>query len=334
MPDKQITLYLLSHAKTAERADRHSFSLINKISIIHNMNLQTTRSRDEANLCLANMVALARDYVDPTTNRQTPITQCEKMRAAGTWLINGVWDPQWRMRCMIKARHRLQPKVVAEKGVDRDVTSLLSKLRHDHFFVTTPDEHIKSQTTLVRGAVLAVMASGARPGEVADWRWDACSWTDTFVEFIGPGKGKKKHQRYRLFRFTRTPQLCPLTAMREVWVYEAAKAKQSTTSLTGPVWTDASREPWSARHISNAIACTLRSAGLPDEHPYWLKGCMVNLLRNGGVQETDIARFVRHDPGAANLNRFYVANDFGQAVSQVMDSLVKRSDSKVCYMAI
>jgi hypothetical protein len=61
---------------------------------------------------------------------------------------------------------------------------------------------------------------------------------------------------------------------------------------------------------------------------------MVNLLRSDGVQETDIARFVRHDPGAANLNRFYVANDFGQAVSEVMDSLVKRSDSKVCYMVI
>jgi hypothetical protein len=52
------------------------------------------------------------------------------------------------------------------------------------------------------------------------------------------------------------------------------------------------------------------------------------------VKETDIARFVRHDPGAANLNRFYVANDFGRAVSNVMDSLVKRSNSKVCYVVI
>jgi hypothetical protein len=58
------------------------------------------------------------------------------------------------------------------------------------------------------------------------------------------------------------------------------------------------------------------------------------MLRNGGVQETDIARFVRHDLGAANLNRFYIANDFVRAVSNVMDSLVKRSGSEVCYMAI
>jgi hypothetical protein len=61
---------------------------------------------------------------------------------------------------------------------------------------------------------------------------------------------------------------------------------------------------------------------------------MVNMLRNGGVRDTDIARLVRHDPGATNLNRFYVANDFGRAVSNVMDLLVKRSDSKVCYMVI
>jgi hypothetical protein len=252
------------------------------------------------------------------------------MRAAATWMINGVWDPQWRMRCLIKAMHRLHPKVVPEKGVDRDVTSLLSKLRHDHYFETTPDGHIKSQPVLVRGAVLAVMASGARPGEVADWKWDNCSWSDTFVEFIGPGKGKKKLQRYRLFRFTHTPQLCPMTAMQEVLAFEATKARQDTRSLAGPVWTDEDGEPWSARHISNAIACALRSAGIPDEHPYWIKGCMVNMLRSGGVPETDIARFVRHDPGAANLNRFYVANDFGRGVSTVMDSLVNRPFSKVC----
>jgi hypothetical protein len=34
------------------------------------------------------------------------------------------------------------------------------------------------------------------------------------------------------------------------------------------------------------------------------------------------------------LNRFYVKNDFGRAVSNVMDSLVKRSSSKVCYVVI
>ena len=247
-------------------------------------------------------------------------------------MINGIWDPQWRMRCLIKAMHRLQPKVVAEKGVDRDVTSLLSKLRHDHYFDTTPDKHIKSQPVLVRGAVLAVMTSGARPGEVAQWCWDDCVWTESFVEFIGPGKGKKKLQRYRLFRFTQTPQLCPMVAMREILEYEAAKAERDTSAHTGPVWTDEVGEPWSARHISDAIARALRSAGLADEHPYWLKGCTVNMLRSGGVQETDIARFVRHDPGAANLNRFYVANDFGRAVSNVMDTLVKRSESKVCLM--
>jgi hypothetical protein len=82
------------------------------------------------------------------------------------------------------------------------------------------------------------------------------------------------------------------------------------------------------------MACALRSVGMSDEHPYWLKGCMVNMLRNGGVWDIDIAKFLRHDPGAATLNRFYVANDFGRAASNVMDSLVKRSDSKVCYMVI
>jgi hypothetical protein len=69
MPDKQVSLYLLSHAKTTERADRHSFTLMNKISNIHGLNLQATKSQDEAKLCLANMVALARDYVDSRTNR-------------------------------------------------------------------------------------------------------------------------------------------------------------------------------------------------------------------------------------------------------------------------
>jgi hypothetical protein len=249
-------------------------------------------------------------------------------------MINGVWDSLWRMRCLIKAMHRLQPKVVPEKGVDRDVTALLSRLRHDHFFETTPDKHIKSQLVLVRGAVLAVMASGARPGEVAQWSWDNCLWSDAFVEFIGPGKGKVKPQRYRFFRFTQTPQLCPMMAMREVLEFEAAKAERDGASHAGPVWTDASGEPWLARHISNAIACALRSAGMSDEHPYWLKGCIINMLRDSGVKETDIARFVRHDPGAANLIRFCVANDFGRAVSSAMDSLVKRSSSKVCYIVI
>jgi hypothetical protein len=216
---------------------------MSKISSIHGLNLQATKSLDEAKLCLANMVALARNYVDPRTNRQTPITQCEKMRAAGVWMTNGVWDAQWRMRCMIKAMHRLQPKVVPEKGVDRDVTSLLSRLRHDHYFETTPDKYIKSQPVLVRGAVLAMMASGARPGEVVQWCWDSCSWSDTFVEFIGPGKGKKKLQRYRLFRFTQTSQLRPMIAMREVLGFEAAKAERDVASHTGPVWTDASGEP-------------------------------------------------------------------------------------------
>jgi hypothetical protein len=125
-----------------------------------------------------------------------------------------------------------------------------------------------------------------------------------------------------------------MMAMREILEFEAAKAKRDVSSLTGPVWTDVSGEPWSARHISNAIACALRSAGMSDEHPYWLKGCMVNMLRNSGVRETDIARFVRHDPGAANLNRFYLANDFDRAVSNVMDSLMKRSNSKVCYVVM
>jgi hypothetical protein len=61
-----------------------------KISNIHGVNLQATKSQDEAKLCLVNMVALAREYVDPKTNRQTPITQCEKMQAAGVWMINGI----------------------------------------------------------------------------------------------------------------------------------------------------------------------------------------------------------------------------------------------------
>jgi hypothetical protein len=46
----------------------HSFTLMDKISKVHGLNLQATRSRDEAKLCLANMVALARDYIDPKTN--------------------------------------------------------------------------------------------------------------------------------------------------------------------------------------------------------------------------------------------------------------------------
>jgi hypothetical protein len=169
MPEKQMSLYLLSHAATTERADMHSFTLMDKIGKIHGLNLHATRSRDEARLCLTNMVPLAHDYVDPKTNRQTPITKCKKMRAASIWVINGIWDPQWRMRCLIKAMHWLQPKVVPEKGVDRDVTSFLSRLRHDHYFETTPDRHIRSQPLLVQGAVLAVVASGAIPGKVAQW---------------------------------------------------------------------------------------------------------------------------------------------------------------------
>jgi hypothetical protein len=141
----------------------------------------------------------------------------------------------------------------------------------------------------------------------------------SFVEFIKPGKDKIKLQHYRLFRITQTPQLCLMVAMREVLEYEAAKAEQDESSHAGAVWTEASGEPWSARHISNAMAFALRSTGMLEEHPYWLKGCMVNMLRNGGVRDTDIARFVRHDPGAANLNRFYVANDFSRAVSYVID---------------
>jgi hypothetical protein len=182
--------------------------------------------------------------------------------------------------------------------------------------------------------MLAVMTSGARPDEANQWSWDNCSWSDSFVELIGPGKGKTKLQCYCLFRFTQTPQLCPMMAMREVLEDEATKSEQDASSHAGSVWTEASGEPWSARHISNAMAYALRSAGMSDEHPYWLKGCMVNMRRNTGVRDTDIARFVRHDQEAANLNRFYVVNDFGRAVSNVMDSLIKQSDSKVCHMYI
>jgi hypothetical protein len=107
MPHKQVSLYMLSHAKNTHRADRHSFTLMSKISNIHRLKLQATKSQDEVKLRLANMIALARNYVDPKTSRQTPITQCEKMRAAGVWMLNGIWDPQWRMGCLIKAMHRL-----------------------------------------------------------------------------------------------------------------------------------------------------------------------------------------------------------------------------------
>jgi predicted ATP-grasp superfamily ATP-dependent carboligase len=93
MPEKQMSLYLLLHTTTTERADMHSFTLIDKISKIHGLNLQTTKLWDEARLCLANMVALARDYIDPKTERQASITQCEKLRAAGIWMMNGIWDP-------------------------------------------------------------------------------------------------------------------------------------------------------------------------------------------------------------------------------------------------
>jgi hypothetical protein len=94
MPEKQMSLCLPSHATTTEGADMPGFTLMDKISKIHGLNLQATRLRDEHKLCLANIIALARDYVDPKTKRQTPITQCEKMRAAGIWMINGIWDPQ------------------------------------------------------------------------------------------------------------------------------------------------------------------------------------------------------------------------------------------------
>jgi hypothetical protein len=176
----------------------------------------------------------------------------------GVWMINSIWDPQWRVLCLIRAMHRLQPKVVPEKGVNRDVTSLLSRLRHDHFFETTPDKYMKSQPVLVRGAVLAVMASGARPGEATQWNWDACSWSDTFVEFIGPGKGKKKLQRYRLFRFTQTPMM----AMREVLGFEAAKAERDVSSHVGPVWTDVSGGPGGGRHNKSPHWGAPSTAGL------------------------------------------------------------------------
>jgi hypothetical protein len=90
MPANQISLFLLSHAKTTERADGHSFKLMSKMEEIHGLNMNATKSHDEAKRCLVNMIALVRDYTDPSSNRRTPITQCEKMRAAGTWMINGV----------------------------------------------------------------------------------------------------------------------------------------------------------------------------------------------------------------------------------------------------
>jgi hypothetical protein len=72
MTDKQVSMYLLSHAKTTERADRHSFTLMSKISNTHGVSLQATKSRDEAYRCLADMVAWACDYVDPE-NEQTDV---------------------------------------------------------------------------------------------------------------------------------------------------------------------------------------------------------------------------------------------------------------------
>jgi hypothetical protein len=44
MPGKQVSLYLLLQVKTTERADRHSFTLMSKISNIHGVRLQATRS--------------------------------------------------------------------------------------------------------------------------------------------------------------------------------------------------------------------------------------------------------------------------------------------------
>jgi hypothetical protein len=39
MPEKQMSLYLLSYATTTERADMHSVTLMDKISKIHGLNL-------------------------------------------------------------------------------------------------------------------------------------------------------------------------------------------------------------------------------------------------------------------------------------------------------
>jgi hypothetical protein len=66
-----------------------------------------------------------------------------------------------------------------------------------------------------------------------------------------------------------------------------------------------------------------------------MKTYTINLLKRAGVPDVDIAKFVRHDPGAANLNRYYVNNDLGQTVASTLDRLASHSTSAVClYLSV
>jgi hypothetical protein len=153
------------------------------------------------------------------------------------------------------------------------------------------------------------------------------------VEFIVEVKGKRKLQRIRFFRFRLETALCPYAAMQDMLAQETEKATRlNRLPLTGPVWTDDAGKPWTSAHVSGAVSTALASADLPPKHPYHLKAYTINLLKQAGVPDVDIAKFVRHDPGAANLNRYYVHTDLGQTVASTLDRLASHSTSAVCFV--
>jgi hypothetical protein len=216
MPEYEIPLYLNSHADTTFRGDRHSLTLIEKIGKANGLDLAGTTSLDGAMFCLTSIIAHARTYTDAKTNRRIPLSQLEKIRATGTWMINGIWDPKWRLRCILRAAHRETPTVEPVKEVNLDVTPLFRRLRRDFWIRTTPGRFVKRNTVCTRGVTLGMIATGFRLVELVRMSWERCSWTPDYVEFVVEVKGKKRLQRIRFYRFGTESDLCPYTAIQDV----------------------------------------------------------------------------------------------------------------------
>jgi hypothetical protein len=315
--DNDIADCKASHRPTTWRGDRHAFRLFAESSAKLQLSLVRATSKDNA------FNILAAVFSSLTHTLSVPLSACTKMRGSLTWLINYAWDPQWRMRCSLRAAQRQRPVIEPAPSEDCDVTLLLGLLALPRWQATIPNSNVPLITaTSDRGVTLTVVFTGCRPIEAARMSWDLWTRTDEYHEFIIEVKNQQKLQRVRLFRLLDSP-LDPYHALDEVYEQETHKHRRlfHRTAPVGPVWTDINGKAYDSTKVSAAISRVLKCAGLPANKPYRVKAWTVTALRLAGVPLEQIAKFIRHSVASGNLDKYYVVNDKGRSCSEKIKQL-------------
>jgi hypothetical protein len=311
-----------SHRATTWRNDRHSFRLFFSNAQRLNLQLESATSKEEALSMLASVFAAT------TKNHGLPLSASDKMRSSMIWIINYVWDPVWRMRCIMRTAQEARPSVQAAPREDSDVTSFLGLLALPRWLASTPNRHIPTDLTSHRGMGLCMVFSGTRFEELVHMCWELWTRTDEYHEFILRIKNQKKLQRVRWFHLPDS-SLDPYQAIDDVYAQETAKQRHlfGRTQPTGPIWTDGKGTAWSSSDASHAITHILSAANLPCKSPYRVKAWTVTALCGANVPLADIAKFIRHSVSSGNLDKFYVVDDKGKSCSLMLDALAKGTDN-------